>query len=56
MSATPEVLPTMAFGHHFEILAAFGAQDAEAARKAMEQDIRDAADWYMAHVQAETNQ
>jgi DNA-binding GntR family transcriptional regulator len=56
MSATPEVLPTMAFGNHFEILAAFGAQDAEAARKAMDQDIRDAADWYLAHVEAETNQ
>lgn len=49
LSATPEALPTVGFGHHFDLLAAFGSGDAAAARKAMDDDIRDAADWYVSH-------
>ena len=49
----PEALPTVGFGHHFELIAAFSASDAEAASKAMDEDIRGAADWYMQHVVTE---
>jgi DNA-binding GntR family transcriptional regulator len=56
LSATPEALPTVGFGHHFDLLAAFGARNAEAARKAMDDDIRDAADWYVNHGTAAAGQ
>lgn len=56
LSATPEALPTVGFGHHFELLAAFDGRDPVAARKAMDDDIRDAADWYMRHMTAEPDQ
>jgi DNA-binding GntR family transcriptional regulator len=49
LSATPEALPKVGFGHHFDLITAFGAGDAAAARKAMDDDIRDAADWYVKH-------
>jgi DNA-binding GntR family transcriptional regulator len=49
LSATPEALPKVGFGHHFDLINAFGAGDAAAARKAMDDDIRDAAEWYVKH-------
>jgi DNA-binding GntR family transcriptional regulator len=56
LSATPEALPTVGFGHHFELLAAFKARNFDAARQAMEDDIRGAADWYVRHVVAATEE
>lgn len=52
LSATPEALPSVGFGHHFELISAFASREPAAARKAMDNDIRDAADWYVNHGEA----
>jgi len=43
-------LHQIALVHHFELLAALGARDAEAASKAMSLDIIDAAQWYRGRI------
>lgn len=46
----PGMLPEKGAAHHFELLAALTHGDAEAARQAIESDIRDAAGWYSATI------
>lgn len=50
LSESPPALLKGGFGHHFEMLAAFGTGDAEAARAAMCADIGNAAQWFRDNV------
>jgi DNA-binding GntR family transcriptional regulator len=44
--STQQALPNLAIVHHFELLAALGKGDAEAARRAISDDIAGSAAWY----------
>lgn len=46
----PDDFHRIALVHHFELLAALGARNAEAARTAMAMDIIDAAQWYRGRI------
>ncbi len=55
LSNAPNALPTVGFGHHFELIVALDARDAEVSRKAMMDDILTAAQWYRQNVLFDTD-
>lgn len=53
--ASPSNLIQDGLVHHFELLAALGSRNPEAAQKAMSADIEDAARWYRMHITTISN-